>query len=119
MMLLTRLKNELRKHGVGLAAFLVAFWLLHPFLKIDQTDYVQASILVYRLFFGLTILIIMLGKMGFDIFFPQGIAEKVSNLKSVVFIIFGILLLAFVIFIIIQAGSLFLSSYPQTTDLSQ
>lgn len=118
-MLLIKIKNELRQHWVGLAAFILAFWLLHPFLRIDQSDYAQARILVYRLFFGLTILIVMLGKMGFDIFFPQGIAEKVSNLKSVVFIIFGILLLAFAIFIIIQAGSLFLSSYPQTTDLSQ
>jgi len=54
--------------------------------------------------------------MGFDLFFPQGIAKKVSNLKSIAFIIFGILILAFVVFIIFKAGSLFISSYPQTTD---
>lgn len=119
MKALESLSKELRKHWVGLLAFSTAFWLLYPFLKIEQSDYAQAKILVYRLFFGLTILIIMLGKMGFDIFFPQGIAEKVSNLKSILFIIFGILLLAFIIFIIIQAGSMFLSSYPQTTELNQ
>ncbi|MBC7364099.1 MAG: hypothetical protein H5U07_06110 [Candidatus Aminicenantes bacterium] len=119
LMIISQLKNIIRQHWLGFLAFLVAFWLLFPFLKIDQSDYAQAKILVYRLFFGLMILIIMLGKMGFDVFFPQGIAEKVSNLKSILFIIFGILILAFAIFIIVQAGSLFLSSYPQTTDISQ
>lgn len=100
----------------GILALAAAFWLVFPFIRLDQADYSQANILVFRLVVGITIFVVMLGKMGFDIFFPQGMARKVSDLKSAMFIIFGILILAFVVFIIIQAGSLFLSTYPQTTD---
>jgi len=103
----------------GILAVILAVWLLWPFVKIDQSDYGQGKILVYRLALGLMILIIMLGKMGFDVFFPQGVAQKVSKLKSALFLIFGILLLAFVVYIIVQAGSLFLSTYPQTTDFNR
>lgn len=115
----TNLKSKLTRHLPGVIAFIFAFWLLFPFIKIDQSDFAQAKILIYRLAFGVMILIIMLGKMGFDVFFPQGIAQKVSNTKSVLFIIFGIIILAFVVYIIIQAGSLFMSTYPQSTDINQ
>ena len=116
---LSKIKEKILMHLPGIIAFLAGLWLLFPFIKIDQSDYAQGKIIVYRLAFGLMIMIIMLGKMGFDVFFPQGIARKVSSLKSVLFLIFGILILAFVVYIIIQAGSMFMSSYPQTTDLSQ
>ncbi|MDD8020694.1 MAG: hypothetical protein PHU81_05865 [Acidobacteriota bacterium] len=109
-------REQVTKYLPGILALVVAVWLVFPLIRLDQSDYTRAKVLVYRLALGITILILILGKMGFDIFFPQGIAKKVSNLKSVVFIIFGILILAFVVFIIVQAGSLFLSSYPQTTD---
>lgn len=111
-----RKAEQVTRYLPGILALAVALWLVFPFIKLDQADYTRANILVYRLAVGITILLVMLGKMGFDIFFPQGMARKVSGLKSVMFIIFGILILAFVVFIIIQAGSLFLGTYPQTTD---
>ncbi len=113
------LKEKIVAYLPGTLAFLIALWLLFPFVRIDQSDYNQSKILLYRLAFGLMILIIMLGKMGFDIFFPQGISRKVSNIKSIIFIILGILLLVFVVYIIMQAGSLFLSSYPDTQNVYQ
>jgi len=113
------LKSQALRHLPGAIALLIAFWLLFPFIKIDQSDFVHAKQYVYRLALGMMILIIMLGKMGFDVFFPQGIAQKVSNLKSILFIIFGILILAFVVYIILQAGALFLGTYPQPTDVMQ
>ncbi|MCI4445768.1 MAG: hypothetical protein JHC32_07040 [Candidatus Aminicenantes bacterium] len=100
-------------------SFILAIWLLFPFIRISRLNFGQAKILVYRLFVGITILIILLGKVGFDVFFPQGVAKKVSSTKSILFIIFGILILAFVVYIIIQAGSLFLSTYPQNTNVNQ
>ncbi|HRD01906.1 MAG TPA: hypothetical protein PLP57_04595 [Candidatus Saccharicenans sp.] len=115
-MAIVRRIEQTTKYLPGLLALAAAVWLVFPFIKLDQADYARANILVYRLAIGITILVVMLGKMGFDIFFPQGMARKVSNLKSVIFIIFGVLILAFVVFIIIQAGSLFMGSYPQTTD---
>ncbi len=114
-----KLQEQIQRHLPGVIAVLVAIWLLLPFIKIDRSDYAQGKILIYRLAFGLMIMIIMLGKMGFDVFFPQGIARPVSNAKSVVFLILGILLLAFVVYIIIQAGSLFMSSYPDTSEFGQ
>ncbi|MGQ9801957.1 MAG: hypothetical protein ACUVRL_09895 [Candidatus Saccharicenans sp.] len=114
-----RLQEEIYRHLPGVIAVLFAIWLLFPFIKIDRSDYTQGKILVYRLAFGLMIMIIMLGKMGFDVFFPQGIARPVSNTKSVLFLILGILLLAFVVYIIIQAGALFMSSYPDTSEFNQ
>jgi uncharacterized protein YybS (DUF2232 family) len=113
------IREQLAKHLPGTIAVLVAIWLLFPFIRIDQADYDQGRILVYRLAFGLMIMIIMLGKMGFDVFFPQGISRKVSNVKSIIFIILGILLLVFVVYTIMQAGSLFLSSYPDTSEIYQ
>jgi len=113
------LKQKIVAYLPGTLAIIIALWLLLPFVRIDQSDYDQSRILVYRLAFGLMILIIMLGKMGFDVFFPQGISRKVSNVKSIIFIILGILLLVFVVYIIMQAGSLFLSSYPDTQNSYQ
>jgi len=112
----TRRMEQAVRYLPGILALAAAFWLVFPFIRLDQADYNQANILVFRLVVGITIFVVMLGKMGFDIFFPQGMARKVSDRKSAMFIIFGILILAFVVFIIIQAGSLFLSTYPQTTD---
>ncbi len=114
-----KLKEQIYKHLPGIIAVMVAVWLLSPFIKIDRSDYAQGKVLVYRLAFGLMIMIIMLGKLGFDVFFPQGIARPVSNTKSVIFLILGILLLAFVVYIIIQAGSLFMTSYPDTSEFNQ
>ncbi|HOP60541.1 MAG TPA: hypothetical protein PKZ60_03915 [Candidatus Saccharicenans sp.] len=111
-----RKTEQVTRYLPGILALAVAFWLVFPFIRLEQADYTRANILVYRLIVGITIFLVMLGKMGFDIFFPQGMARKVSDLKSVMFIIFGILILAFIVFIIIQAGSLFLGTYPQTTD---
>lgn len=114
-----KLQEKIYRHLPGIIALVVAVWLLFPFVKIDRSDYAQGKILVYRLAFGLMIMIILLGKMGFDVFFPQGIARPVSNAKSVVFLILGILLLVFVVYIIVQAGSLFMSSYPDTSEFPQ
>lgn len=116
---LAKIQGQIYKHLPGVIAVLLAIWLLSPFIKIDRSDYVQGKVLVYRLAFGLMIMIIMLGKLGFDVFFPQGIALPVSNTKSVIFLILGILLLAFVVYIIIQAGSLFMTSYPDTSGFNQ
>ncbi|HEK85148.1 MAG: hypothetical protein ACPLZD_00810 [Candidatus Saccharicenans sp.] len=116
---ITSLKSKFLKFLPNAIFLIFGFWLLLPFIKIERSDFSQAKILVYRLALGIMVLIIMLGKMGFDVFFPQGVAEKVSNTKSILFIIFGVLILAFVVYIIIQAGSLFMSTYPQSTSINQ
>lgn len=102
--------NKPLKLGLNLAGFLAALWLLWPFYRIDASDYAHAGTNVYRLAFGLMILIIYLGKMTFDVLAPQGLARKVSNLKTFGLLLYGLLITSFIIYVVIQAGALFLQN---------
>lgn len=101
--------------GVLLAVSLLALaiWFLMPFLKIDSSDYKSADSSLYRLAAGLMILILYIGKWFFDVLSPQGSGRRVSNLKSVLLIILSIVVLVFIIYVIVQAGSLYLGSAAQ------
>lgn len=110
--------NKPLKFGLNLAGLLAAAWLLWPFYKIDSSDYIHAGTYVYRLALGLMILIMYLGKMTFDVLAPQGLARRVSNLKTAGILLFGLLIAAFIIFIVIQAGALFLQDGASQDNLS-
>jgi hypothetical protein len=92
------------------AVFGYALWLVSPFFKIEPADYLRAGKLALRLAGGLFIFMIYAGKWSFDIFAPQGLAKKVSGLKSAGLIIFDLLLVCFMIFIVAQAANLFLQN---------
>jgi hypothetical protein len=96
--------------GIGAAAFFlfVAFWLLSPFIKIEPSDYMSASKLALRFAFGILILLIYSGKWAFDVFAPQGLAKRVSGVKTAGLIIFNLIVVCYIIFIVFQAASLFL-----------
>lgn len=95
--------------GIFSAALLAfAVWLVSPFIKIEPADYLRAGQLALRLGGGLLIFMIYAGKWSFDIFAPQGLAKRVSGLKSAGLIVFDLLLVAFMIFIVAQAATLFL-----------
>lgn len=96
------------------AFFFLALWLVSPFIKIDPSDYEHAQTNLYRLFLGLFILIIELGILTFETFSPQGLARKVSNYKAIIVFLFGLFLLAFIIFIVAQSTVIYLR-----TGLSQ
>jgi len=116
-MSLDTVTNKPLKFGVNLAGLLVAVWLLWPFVKIDASDYPHAGSSFYRLAFGLMILIIYLGKLTFDALSPQGLARKVSNLKALGLLLFGLLITAFIIYVVIQAGALFLQNAARQDTL--
>ncbi len=90
--------------------FFAALWLLSPYFKIDASDYVHPEANVIRLFAGLLILIIQLGQIAFDLLAPQGLAVKVSGLRGALVVVFGVLLLALIVFMVAQAGSLYIST---------
>jgi len=92
------------------AFFFAAVWLLSPYFRIDAADYVRPGTNVIRLFAGLLILILQLGQIAFDLLAPQGLARKVTNLQGAVVIVFGVLLLALIIFSVAQAAALYLST---------
>jgi signal transduction histidine kinase len=92
------------------AFFFTALWLLSPFFKIDASDYVRPGANVIRLFAGILILILQLGQIAFDLLAPQGLARKVSSLQGVIVLVFGVLLLALIVFSVAQAAALYLST---------
>jgi hypothetical protein len=110
-------KDQVLQFAIPAAFFLFAVWLLSPFFKIGPEDYAHAQLNVYRLSLGLLILMSILGKLAFDVFFPQGIAQKVSNLKSVALIIYAFLILVFILYVLVQAAGLYLQSSDRLDQL--
>ncbi len=102
--------------AVNTAVVFSAVWLLAPFLKIDETDALHPNAYAYRLALGLMILLLYLGKMAFDVLAPQGLAHRVSNLKAVAIIVFGMLILGFLVYVVYQAGVLYLLNPPPDPD---
>ena len=113
-MIFKKLKRPTTSQIIGgaFSAVLLIFavWLVSPFFHIDRSDYLRAGKLGIRLFVGLTIFLIYAGKWSFDIFSPQGLAKKVSGIKSVGLILFDLLLVVFIVFIVAQAASLYLQT---------
>ena len=110
-------KNQIYHFLGDLAVVLFAVWLLSPFIKIKPSDYAHGKENVFRLVVGLLILLINLGKQAFDIFFPQGIAERVSTLKTVVLTVYTILIIGFMIYIVAQAATLYIQVSSQSDGL--
>ncbi len=118
------LMNKVHKRREVLTAIVflsVAVWLLFPFIKIDSADYAGADSAVYRLAVGLMIMLFYVGKWFFDVLSPQGLGRKVSSVKAVLLVAFCVVILTFVIFIVFQAGSLYIQSASQqdTSNLEQ
>jgi len=88
----------------------LAFWLVSPFLKLDSSDYTHASQYGLRLAIGLLIFIMYIGKWAFDIFAPQGLALKVSRIKTLALILFNLFVVSFIIYIVAQAAALYLQT---------
>jgi len=98
--------------AVNTVVIISAVWLLAPFLTIDASDARHPNAYVFRLALGLMILLLYLGKLSFDFLAPQGLAYRVSNIKAAVLIVFGMLILGFLVYIVYQAGVLFLENPP-------
>jgi len=101
-----------KRIGIALtaAALILAVWLVSPFIHLDRSDYAQGKILGYRLFLGLMIMLVFIGKSIFDALAPQGLARRVSSAKGIALIVLTLLLTAFVIYIFGQATVLYLST---------
>jgi predicted membrane channel-forming protein YqfA (hemolysin III family) len=101
-----------KRMGIALtaAALMLAFWLVSPFIHLDKSDFGQGKILGYRLFVGLMIMLVFIGKSLFDTLAPQGLARRVSTAKGIALIVLTVLLTGFVIYIFGQATVLYLST---------
>ena len=110
-----------KRVGVALTtiALIFAVWLVSPFIRIQPSDYAHAKILAYRLFLGLMILIVFIGKTMFDALAPQGLARRVSSAKGVALVVLAMVLLGFVVYIVGQATVLYLNAAAREQQQQQ
>ncbi|MCX6566602.1 MAG: hypothetical protein NTW38_09335 [Candidatus Aminicenantes bacterium] len=101
--------------------FILAFavWLVSPLIVITASDYLFKNSYGLRLALGLLIFIMYVGKWSFDVFAPQGLARKVSRLKTAALIIYILVVVSFMIYIVAQAASLFLQSAVKEAESDQ
>ena len=93
-----------------LLVLMFAVWLVSPLIVITPSDYLVKNSYGLRLALGLMIFIMYVGKWSFDVFAPQGLARKVSNVRSIGLIAYILVVVSFMIFIVAQAASLYLQS---------
>ncbi|HPW18698.1 MAG TPA: hypothetical protein PLP83_10015 [Candidatus Aminicenantes bacterium] len=84
---------------------LFAVWLVLPFVGRNPGG---AS--VYRLYLGLMLMLVFVGKSLWDVLAPQGLARKVSTAKAVVLIAVAVLVTGFIIFTVAKAVDGYLNS---------
>jgi len=96
--------------SVTALVLLLAVWLVSPFFRIDASDEAAGKINSYRLFLGLTIMILFVGKSLWDVLAPQGLAKKVSNVKAVALVGLAIVVMGFIVFTVARAAAFYLGS---------
>ena len=96
-----------------------AIWLVSPFIRITPSIYSQGTILGYRLALGLTIMIIFVGKWTFDVYSPQGLARRVSNIKGILLIALTLVVLGFIVYVVAQAAVLYLQTSAREQQQQQ
>ena len=98
--------------GIVVTALVLLFavWLVSPFFRLDAADEAAGKLNGYRLFLGLMIMIVFVGKSLWDVLAPQGLAHKVSNVKAIALVGLAMLVLGFIIFTVARAAAYYLSS---------
>ena len=84
---------------------LFAAWLVLPFIGRNPGG---AS--VYRLFVGLMLMLVFVGKSLWDVLAPQGLAKKVSNVKAIALVALALVITGFIIFTIARATAYYLDA---------
>ena len=105
--------------AVHLLVLAFAVWLVSPLIVITASDYLVKNSYGLRLALGLLIFILYVGKWSFDVFAPQGLARKVSRLKTAALIVYIFLVVSFMIYIVAQAASLYLQTGIDTDEANQ
>lgn len=93
---------------------LFAVWLVSPLFHIDASDEAHGRSYSYRLFLGLMIMIVFVGKALWDVLAPQGLAKKVSSVKAAALVALAIVVLGFVIFTLAKAIDFYLGTAIST-----
>jgi len=89
---------------------LFAVWLVSPFFRFEVSDEAAGKINGYRLFLGLMIMIVFVGKSLWDVLAPQGLARKVSNVKAIALVGLAIVVMGFIVFTVARAAAYYLNA---------
>jgi len=85
----------------------VTAWLLYPLIVLDSVTFYNAKSYLYRTAAGIVIMIILLGKTIFDLFFPQEVSRKKSVLYTVMLTLYSLAITGGIIFMVVRMAILF------------
>ena len=95
--------------SLGVLYLLFAVWLVLPFVGKNPGG---AS--PYRLFLGLMLMLVFVGKSLWDVLAPQGLAKKVSNVKAIALVALAVFVTGFIIFTVAKAVDGYLNAAYET-----
>ena len=101
--------KKLLSLSLGVLYLLFAVWLVLPFVGKNPGG---AS--PYRLFLGLMLMLVFVGKSLWDVLAPQGLAKKVSNTKAIALVALAVFVTGFIIFTVAKAVDGYLNAAYET-----
>jgi len=101
--------KKLLSLSLGALYLLFAVWLVLPFVGKNPGG---AS--PYRLFLGLMLMLVFVGKSLWDVLAPQGLAKKVSNIKAIALVALAVFVTGFIIFTVAKAVDGYLNAAYET-----
>lgn len=75
-------------------------WLLSPLLHLDRIDTSNAKGFIYRVSFGISLMLIFFGKTLFDLIFPQHVSRKIPLLNTILLSVYALAIAAGIILMI-------------------
>jgi len=85
----------------------VTAWLLYPLIVLDSVTFYNAKAYLYRTAAGIVIMIILLGKTIFDLFFPQEVSQKKSLLFTVMLTLYSLAISGGIMFMVVRMAILY------------
>ncbi len=102
--------NKTLRWAVTIALWLIAAWLLYPLVDLDKVDMSNVMSYLYRSAFGLTLLVIFLGKTLFDLIFPWVHDRKLPALNALLLTLYALILTGGIIFMVLRLAVLYMKS---------
>ncbi len=102
--------NKTLRWTVTIVLWLIAAWLLYPLVDLDKVDMSNVMSYLYRSAFGLTLLVIFLGKTLFDLIFPWVHDRKLPALNALLLTLYALILTGGIIFMVLRLAVLYMKS---------
>lgn len=92
--------------ALTLALWAVAAWLLFPLANLDRVDMSNVKATLYRSAFGLTLLLIFMGKTLFDLIYPWVQGKKLPLLNAALLALYAVALGGGIVFMVLRMAVL-------------